>query len=318
MGPVRRARALLVPAALLLACCAPVAAPPLPPAPAPAPPPAARPAPPADTAASASVRAHFARAEATLRARGLMRTDTDPADVPFGVATLARNFEMIALFDEYVEVAGRLVERPTPSRLRRWETAVRIGVEFGAAVPAAQRARDLGRIRAYAARLAEITGHPIAVTDTPANANFRILVLTEDERRAAGPRLTALLPGIDPLSVSTITGMPLGVSCLVLAFARSSSSIYSQAVAVVRAELPDLTRLSCFHEEIAQGLGLPNDYEAARPSIFNDVQEFALLTRHDELLLRILYDPRLRPGMTPTQARPIVERIASELLAGES
>ena len=68
-------------------------------------------------------------------------------------------------------------------------------------------------------------------------------------------------------------------------------------------------RRSCVHEELAQGLGLANDSPYARPSIFNDDDEFALLTAHDEILLRLLYHPDLTPGMTPDQARPIVARI---------
>ncbi|MGB5870515.1 MAG: DUF2927 domain-containing protein, partial [Albidovulum sp.] len=56
----------------------------------------------------------------------------------------------------------------------------------------------------------------------------------------------------------------------------------------------------------------------ARPSIFNDSEEFAALTTQDEMMLRILYDKRLRPGMTLAEARPIVETIAAELLPGES
>ncbi len=253
-----------------------------------------------------------------LRGRGMMRTDTNPADVPFGVTTLVRNFDRIALRDEYVIDRGRLVARETESRLRRWQSPVRMGLEFGPAVPPAQRAADTATVRSLAARLARVTGHPITVTDRIEDANFRILVLTEEERRASAPRLRNLLPGIDPLSLDTITGLPLSASCLVVAFAGQGSWVYSQAVAVIRAELPELTRTSCFHEELAQGLGLPNDSDAARPSIFNDTQEFAVLTRHDELLLRILYDPRLRPGMTPVQARPIVEAIAVELLGGEA
>ena len=43
-------------------------------------------------------------------------------------------------------------------------------------------------------------------------------------------------------------------------------------------------------------MGLPNDSPEARPSLFNDDLEFALLTEHDAILLRMLYDPRLRPG----------------------
>ena len=82
----------------------------------------------------------------------------------------------------------------------------------------------------------------------------------------------------------------------------------------MRAEQPDLMRLSCIHEEIAQGLGLPNDSPRARPSIFNDDDEFALLTSHDEKLLTMLYDPRLKPGMTAQEAAPVVRIIARELM----
>ena len=63
-------------------------------------------------------------------------------------------------------------------------------------------------------------------------------------------------------------------------------------------------RLSCIHEEITQGLGLANDSPLARPSIFNDDEEFALLTPMDELMLKMLYSPRLSAGMTETEARP--------------
>jgi hypothetical protein len=73
-------------------------------------------------------------------------------------------------------------------------------------------------------------------------------------------------------------------------------------------------RKSCIHEEMAQSLGLTNDSKSARPSIFNDDEEFALLTRHDELLLKILYDKRLKPGMNNKIALPIVRQIAEELM----
>ena len=80
----------------------------------------------------------------------------------------------------------------------------------------------------------------------------------------------------------------------------------------------DLLRLSCLHEEIAQGLGLPNDSPRARPSIFNDDEEFALLTGMDEDMLRILYNPALRPGMSEDEARPIIRDLATQLVGGES
>ncbi len=71
-------------------------------------------------------------------------------------------------------------------------------------------------------------------------------------------------------------------------------------------------RKSCIHEEIAQGLGLANDSPEARPSIFNDDDEFALLTIHDEMLLTMLYDPRPAIGMSVEQARPVIKELARE------
>jgi hypothetical protein len=42
------------------------------------------------------------------------------------------------------------------------------------------------------------------------------------------------------------------------------------------------------------------------------------LTDQDELLLRMLYSPELRPGMSPDEARPIVESLARRLMGGDS
>ena len=69
-------------------------------------------------------------------------------------------------------------------------------------------------------------------------------------------------------------------------------------------------RDACYHEEIAQGLGLSNDSDLARPSIFNDDEEFALLTTHDEYLLRMLYDTRMPLGADPATARPVAAELA--------
>ena len=96
----------------------------------------------------------------------------------------------------------------------------------------------------------------------------------------------------------------------------SANDRIAEAIAVIRAENPGLLRLSCVHEELAQGLGLANDYPAARPSIFNDDDEFALLTEQDELMLKMLYDPRLRPGMTAKEVNPRTRIIARELTEG--
>ncbi|WP_095590410.1 DUF2927 domain-containing protein [Actibacterium ureilyticum] len=267
--------------------------------------------------ASQSIARHFARVQADLVARGLLRTDGGGPDVPFDAKMLAEDFVRIALYDEYVTNGGVLVARETESRLRRWKDPIALGVVFGDSVPAAKRAKDKAIIASYAARLRRVSGHPIFVVP-PEHANYHLLILNEDERRALGPRLQDLVPGVDDTVIRTITQMPRSTFCLVFASSEGASPNYKQAVAVIRSEHPDLLRKSCIHEELAQGMGLANDSPQARPSIFNDDEEFALLTTHDELLLKMLYDPRLRPGMTPDEARPIVQALSRQLLGGES
>jgi hypothetical protein len=267
------------------------------------------------SAESLAFARYYAIVEARLLSDGLMRVDGGTVDAPITAEILARNFERIALYDEYTLVAGRFVPRETPSRLRRWEDPVQLQAHFGRSVSPEQQAKDSSVLATYAARLSRASGHPIITV--PMGGNFHVLYLDRDEQRTAGDLVRSLVPGIGTETVAAIETMPRSTFCSVFAFSESGGRpVYIAAIAVIRAEHPDLLRRSCVHEEVAQGLGLPNDSAGARPSIFNDDEEFSLLTPHDELLLRILYDPRLSPGMTPDTARPILGTIAQTLVGG--
>ena len=279
-----------------------------------APPPKVAPEPPAPSEASRTLATYYARLQNDLLGQGLLRGDGGGADTPFTDRMLAENFLAVALYDEYVSDGGTLRAQPTQSRLRRWDQPVRMTVEFGPSVPAEQRARDRTGVAAYAARLSRASGLPIRVTD--ADPNFHVLFLSEDDRAGYADRLRQIVPGIPSSSLRAITNLPRDQLCIVIAFSQNNSSSYAKAVAVIRAEHPDLLRTTCVHEELAQGLGLANDSPQARPSIFNDDEEFGLLTRHDELLLKMLYDPRFTTGMTLPEATPIAREIAAELVAG--
>lgn len=250
-------------------------------------------------------------------ADGLLRTDGGGADTPVTVSSLSQNFERIALFDEYTLSGGQFVAQETPSVLRRWSAPVRLQAHFGPSSSTVARSRDRAFLTTYARRLSRITGHSIATTNI--DGNFHVLYLNRDEQLNAEDLLRELVPGIGPETVREITRLPRFTFCSVYAFSEvGAEATYVTAIAVIRTEHPELLRRSCVHEEIAQGLGLPNDSPAARPSIFNDDEEFALLTDHDELLLRMLYDDRLPPGATAAEARPLIREIAEELLGGSS
>lgn len=303
----------------MLAACDPVGPGPAD-APLPDPPPDIQPSdppPPERSEASRALSVHYQRLQNDLLSQGLLRGDGGGADAPFTDTMLARNFIRIALFDEYVTDDGSVRAEQRISRLRRWEQPIRMNVEIGATVPADQAARDRASIAAYAARLSNLIGLPI--TQSPAeSANYHVLILNEDDRLASEARIRSLAPGISDATLRALMGLPRSTLCIVVAFAEDGGHAYTRALAIVRGEHPDVLRLACIHEEIAQGLGLANDHPQVRPSIFNDDEEFGRLTYHDELLLRMLYDPRLRPGMTAAEAAPIARQIATELMGGAS
>ncbi len=262
------------------------------------------------------VTAYFAALEQRRLGDGLLRSDPSPRDLPYSMRDLEEVFVQIAFFEEYTFSGNRIIERATPSVLRRWQAPVRMALDFGDSVPPAVQRSDRRFVSGYASRLQRLTGHPTSLVER--DANFHVLVVNEAERRALPARLSRLVPGIDATTQRLVRDLPLSVSCLVLAFSRSGTDVYTDAIAIIRAELPDLSRRACYYEELAQGMGLPNDSPRARPSLFNDTSEFAVMTSLDENLLRILYDSRLRPGMAEREARPIVRRIAAELMGGES
>ena len=308
-------RHLLLVATLSLAGCgAPALAPPaLPPVPAPISVPAPTPV---VSRESAAARAYYGQVQQSLLSQALLRTDGGGADTPYTDRMLAETFVQIAFYDEYAPGSGGAQPGQGASTLRRWTAPVRVSLRFGASVPADVQATDRARVASYLARLSQVTGHPIRLDD--GNPNFILNIVAEDERRALGPAMQAAMPGLSAADVAGVTNMPQSTYCAVLAQSRGQTGVYSRAYAVVRAEHPDLLRLSCLHEEIAQGLGLPNDSPRARPSIFNDDEEFALLTRMDEQMLRILYNPALRPGMSEAEARPIIFDLAARMMGGAS
>ncbi|WP_409996795.1 DUF2927 domain-containing protein [Leisingera daeponensis] len=261
------------------------------------------------SADSAQLAYYYNALQRDLLTRGLLRTDGGGPDTPYDAEDLARSFEALAFYDEYggAGIAGGL---------GRWAGPVRIAAEFGPSVQTAQRAQDRETVTEYAARLARITGHSISTVS--GRANFHVIFAGLDDSAFVAERVRELLPAISARDLSLLAAPPRSYYCLVVAGGPQGDPLsYTRGVALIRAEHPALVRRSCVHEEVAQGLGLRNDSPRARPSIFNDDDEFALLTSFDEKLLQMLYDPRLTIGMSAEEARPIIRILAREAMGQE-
>ncbi|NIZ60161.1 hypothetical protein DL239_04120 [Sedimentitalea sp. CY04] len=264
--------------------------------------------PPPRSAESEQLVQYYSVLQRDLLTRGLLRTDGGGPDTPYNADKLVRNFEAIAFFDEYAGSGSG-----SAGGLSRWPGPVRLQAEFGPSVSPTRRQEDLQFLTNYANRLARITKHSVSTTTT--RGNFHVIYASKDDGDFIRKRVPQILPNISAENLEIFANPPRSFYCLVLAGGPQQDPLsYTQGVALIRAEHPDLVRQSCVHEEVAQGLGLRNDSPRARPSIFNDDDEFALLTSHDEKLLTMLYDRRLQPGMSAEQARPIARVIANELM----
>ena len=264
---------------------------------------------------SGDLASYYERVQSQLLTRGLLRKDGGGPDTPFAKRDLVRNFVQIAAFSEQSLVGNEFKASGAPNPIRRWTKPVKVQLDFGQTASPRLQSDVRTTVTAYLKRLARLIGQPILLSDS--SPNFVVAVLNVDELDRYAKPLLQRFPDIPPPLARQMTQLERTDHCVVYSFERAERPNRIQsAVALIRAEHPKLLRDKCLHEEIAQGLGLTNDSPAARPSIFNDDDEFALLTRHDELLLKMLYDRRLKVGMTAEQAGPIVRQIARDVTGG--
>ena len=244
-------------------------------------------------------------------ARGLMRQDGGGPDTPFDIDDVLQSFEQLAFYDEYARSGTYDRSAPTQVTLARWETPIRFNLFYGHTVSQAEQRRLDSEIAAYTKRLHRLTQHPMTITQR--GGNFDVLMMGHDDTPEIDAYFAERRGVIGPEAQRVIASMPRDIHCIVMAFSNAPSGAYSHAIAVIRTDTPDLLKTACIHEELAQGLGLANDSPRARPSIFNDDDEFATLTTMDGLMLEILYDDRLYSGMTLDQARPLLRQIGDDL-----
>lgn len=98
-----------------------------------------------------------------------------------------------------------------------------------------------------------------------------------------------------------------------------SAKVHHRGFVIVKATVRIMSnhqaiRRHCIVEELTQILGLLNDTDHLYPSIFNDWDRGQGLHAWDELMVRTLYDRRIRPGMRRRDALIAARHIMGELL----
>ncbi len=71
----------------------------------------------------------------------------------------------------------------------------------------------------------------------------------------------------------------------------------------------------CIYEELLQALGPINDDDDLPWTMFNDEVQMGFFDIYDQYLLNILYDPRIRAGMTKEQVKELLPQILPDVRA---
>ena len=87
-------------------------------------------------------------------------------------------------------------------------------------------------------------------------------------------------------------------------------------IVFVRTDRGERTVKGCLVQQTTQLLGLMHDLDPEADSIFSDSGRQIDLTARDRLMVRLLYDPRLRPGMGWAETESLARAALRELKRG--
>ncbi len=246
-------------------------------------------------------------------ALGLLRQDGGGLDTPFDIDDIVEAFKKLAFYNEHEIEKNVLSSNSKEVNLSKWQSAINVSVRFGKSVADDQKDRDLKEIKKLLIILSQVTKHKINISQQ--NENLYVLIASQKEIIELLNEIALRQPEFNPKKIPIIDRLPLDIHCM--AMTTVSPAPYSEiksALVILRSELPKNMRRACIHEEISQSMGLTNDSHLARPSIFNDDDEFATLTQFDQILLQILYDPRLQSGVSRQQGSQHLTDIATDIV----
>jgi hypothetical protein len=88
-----------------------------------------------------------------------------------------------------------------------------------------------------------------------------------------------------------------------------------RADVILVVDVGDFTFRDCAYEEILQALGPINDDGSVPWSMFNDEVSLGYFGIYDQYVMNILYDPRVRPGMTREDVQALLPSVLPDVRA---
>jgi hypothetical protein len=210
----------------------------------------------------------------------------------FTDSEIVDGFLKTAFGAEY-HLAGRV------DRIRKYDVPVRVYADGNRADRKAQLAKvvaDIGQ------RIQHID---IAVTDNSDEANVVVkLVRDRDLYRTiaafyGSQRAREIRTSLDPQCLS--------------GFRKSDKFEIEHSDVILTTDNGDFVFLDCAYEELLQSLGPINDTSSVPWTMFNDNVSMGFFDVYDQYILNILYDPRIKAGMTVEDVKAALPEVLRDV-----
>ena len=210
----------------------------------------------------------------------------------FTDSEITDGFFKTAFGAEY-HLAGRV------DRIRKYDVPVRVYADGNRADRKAQLAKVVADIGQRIAHL------DIGMTETSDSANVVVkLVRDRDLYRTitafyGSERAREIRTSLDPQCLS--------------GFRKSEKYEIEHSDVILTVDNGDFIFLDCAYEELLQSLGPINDTSSVPWTMFNDNVSMGFFNVYDQYILNILYDPRVKAGMTVAEVKAVLPEVLADV-----
>ena len=211
----------------------------------------------------------------------------------FTAAELTRGFLALA-FGSDLRIGAR------PLGIRRFDHAVRARLVGGGTI---DRSNEMARVIEEYAR--EIPGLELSIVPPSAPADIELRLIDEKDFQSA-------LQAAFGAKVAKTFVSRTDPQCMTSVKSTADGNIV-HSVSFIIVDKGDDVFLDCAYHELLHALGLSNHDQHNPWTTLNQRRMVGYLTVYDRYLLTLLYDSRIRPGMTMRQARTVLPRAIADL-----
>jgi DUF2927 family protein len=212
----------------------------------------------------------------------------------FTDAEIVEGFLKTSFGAEY-HLAGRV------DRIRKYDMPVRVFADGGRPARKAQLAKVVADIGQRVRHL------DIAMAENSKDANVSVkLVRDRDLSRTIATqygreRAREIKTSLDPQCLS--------------GFRKNERFEIEHSDVILTYDSGDFVFLDCAYEELLQSLGPINDTSSVPWTMFNDKVSMGFFDVYDQYILNLLYDPRIKAGMTVAEVNAVLPEVLPDVRA---